>query len=102
VAIGKISIETTHRASCIYRPAAESRYGGLCVVFLFLVYLFIFPVRPIISKSTGPVFAKFSELVELRLYMTNMKLVFRSLKGRCCGNQFFLFLSTEQNGCRWM
>ena len=40
-------------------PAAESRHGGLHVLLLFLIYLTI-SVRPVISKSTGPIFAKFS------------------------------------------
>jgi len=53
------------------RPAAESRHGGLSVKFMVLaIYLFYFiiPVRPTISKSTGPISAKFSGLVELWLY----------------------------------
>ena len=41
-----------------------------------------------ISTSTGPIFAKFSLLVELWLRMNDLKLVFPSRKGRCHGNQF--------------
>jgi len=40
-------------------------------------------------------FTKFSALVELWLRMINLKLVFRSLKGRCHGKQFLLAFSTE-------
>jgi len=35
-------------------------------------------VRPVISKSTRPVFSKFSGLVELWLQMNNLKLFFDS------------------------
>jgi len=45
--------------------------------------------------TTGPIFAKFSEFVELWLEMNNLKLVFRSLNGRCHGNEFLSVLSTE-------
>jgi len=48
---------------------------------LFLSYLFLtIPVRPIISKSAGPIFSifgKFSRLVKLWLEMISLKLVFR-------------------------
>jgi len=37
---------------------------GLHVLLLFLVYFFTIPVGPITSKSTGPIVAKFSGLVE--------------------------------------
>jgi len=75
-----------------------------CFCFLFIYLLFfddLIPVRPIISKSTGPIFARFSGLVELGLYMINPKLVFRSLEGCCHGDHFCRFYS--QNwfaGCR--
>jgi len=50
-------------------PSTESTHGALYVLLLFLIsYLFFtIPVRPFISKSTGPIFAKFSCLVELWL-----------------------------------
>jgi len=34
------------------------------------------PVRPILSKSTGPIFAKFSGSVKLRLQLISLKLIF--------------------------
>ena len=40
---------------CLARSAAESRHGGLDVSLFFIVHLF----RPLISKLTGPIFAKF-------------------------------------------
>jgi len=56
-----------------------------CCCFLFLTI----PFRSIISKSTGPIFAKFARLVELWLYMINLKLgYFRSLKGRSVATNF--------------
>jgi len=42
-------------------------------------------------------FAKLSGLVELRLKMINLKLVFRYIKRRCHGNQFLLALSTKMS-----
>jgi len=45
-------------------------------------------------KIYGTDLTKFSGLVELRLQIVNLKLVFRSLKGRCHGNHF-LVSSTE-------
>jgi len=40
-------------------PAAENRYGGLHILLLLLIFLFLtIPVEPIIS--TGPTFAKLS------------------------------------------
>ena len=51
------------------------------------------PVRPIISKSTGPIFAKFSASGEL--CTIDLALGFLSLKERCHDNQFMLVLSTE-------
>ena len=60
--------------------------GGLmfCCCFFFSAL----SVRPIISTSTRPIFAAFAVLVELRLWMNDLKLVLRSLIGRCRGNQF--------------
>jgi len=48
-------------------PNSERRPVGYALL-LFLIYLFLtIYARPIISKSSGPIFAKFSELVELWL-----------------------------------
>jgi len=60
------------RAVGRYRDRDKALYGGLYVPLVLHIYLFIYfltiPVRPIIiSTSTGPIFAQFSELVELRL-----------------------------------
>jgi len=49
----------------------------------------------VISQSTGPIFARFSGLVEIYLQLISLKLVFRSGKGRCHGNQILLALSIE-------
>jgi len=57
--------------------------------YVLLLFLFsALSVRPIISTSTRPIFAAFAVLVELRLWMNDLKLVLRSLIGRCRGNQF--------------
>jgi len=51
-----------------------------CFCFLFIYFKTnvndSIPVRPIISKSMGHIFAKFSESVELLLSITSLKLVF--------------------------
>ena len=58
---------------------------------MFLIYLFLtIPVRPILSKSTGPIFVKFPRLALIE--MIDLKLVFRSLERSCHGNQFMLSL----------
>ena len=44
------------------------------------------------SISTGPIFAKFARMLELRLDMNDLNLVLRSLKGCYHGDQFFHFL----------
>jgi len=54
---------STECRSSLARPAAESRLGGCMFCFCFLfISLFIFnasiPVRSVISKSIGPIFAK--------------------------------------------
>jgi len=50
---------------------AESEHVGLYVMLLFHICLFLtIPVGPIISKSTTPVFRKFSGLVDYRLLGT--------------------------------
>jgi len=60
------------------------KHGGLHVLLLFLVCLFfvcLFILNDLCQTSyhritTGPIFAKFSEFVELWLEMNNLKLVF--------------------------
>jgi len=79
---------------CLARSAAESRHGGLDVSLFFLVHLF----RPLISKLTGPIFAKFSGFLRLWMGMFNRKSVFQSFRGSCHGNQI---LSVLVHGCRW-
>ena len=51
-------------------------------------------MRPIFSKSTGPILAILSGLVELLLHTANdeSEILFRCVNGRCHGNQFFLVL----------
>jgi len=99
-----------HAAVCVgkdylYQPAVKESNsplglreaeGGLmfCLRFLF-IYFFTISVRPIISTSTRPIFTKLVGLVELRLQINDLKLVFRSLRGRCRGNRFLLVLSTS-------
>jgi len=45
-------------------------------------------MRTIVPYRTGPIFTKFSGLVEWRMKMIYLIFVLRSLKGRCYGNQF--------------
>ena len=42
-------------------------------------------VRPVCSKSTGPIFAKYTQLVKLWMQLI---IVFRCFNGRCRGSQF--------------
>ena len=63
-----------------------------CLGFLFIFLGLTISVRPIISTLTRPICTKFAGLVELWLQTNYLNLVFRSLKGRCCGNQFSLLL----------
>jgi len=68
------------------------------VLLLFLINLFLpIPARQIISQSNGPIFAKFSGLVKLWLYDQPETSFFRSLKGRCHGNQLLLVV----HECLW-
>ena len=66
---------------------AKRRRGGLmfCCCFIFY-YILVISFRPIISASTGSIFAKFPGLVELWQQMNDLSYFFRSLKGRCRGN----------------
>ena len=57
---------------------------------LFVYFLTIY-VGPVISTSTRPIFTKFSGLVKLN----DLKYNFRSLGGRCHGNQSLLALFIE-------
>ena len=79
----------TNRLVC----SAPAQHGGLYVLLPFLI-----SVGPVISKSiyTRPIFARLSGLVELWLWMINLKLVLRSR------NQFLLGLSTQlDSGVIW-
>jgi len=62
-----------------------------CFCFLFLTIF----VRHIISKSTGPIFAKFVGLVEILVQIINLKLVFRTSRDVAMATNFCSFLSTE-------
>jgi len=70
----------------------------LCCCFFLYLFLTIL-VRPVISKSTGPIFAKFSGLVEHTAVDDQFEIsFFRFLNEPCHGNQI-LFVSVH--GCRW-
>jgi len=70
------------RVKLLAHSAFSRRLAYDLLRFLFLTI----PVRQIISSSTGPIV--FAELVELWLWMNDLKVAFRSLKVRHCGNQF--------------
>jgi len=53
---------------------------------MFLLFLYL--TRPIISERTGPIFTKFSVLVDVWVEVVNLTFVLRSLKRRCSGNHF--------------
>ena len=57
--------------------------------------LHIFPVRPIILKSTGPVLDKFAGLAMAVDHQAEINFSVAQVKGRCPGNQFLLVLSRE-------
>jgi len=50
-------------------------------MFLYFLNFFTISVRPIISTSTEPIFAKFAGLVELWLLMNDLRLVFFICEG---------------------
>ena len=94
-------------SSFIYRALTVIHYwpvqqlkSGLCSASVFhlfkkIFYLFLtICVKPSILTSTGLIFAKVLDLVELRLKTINRKLVFRSIMQRCHGNHL-LISSTE-------
>jgi len=84
-----------HRLIRVTQPARLLQHVRRAVCFA-AVYFLTTSVRPIISTSTGPIFARFTGLVELWLLMISQKVVFfRSLKGLCHGNRSLLALSTE-------
>jgi len=67
------------------RPAASkaglfSASVSLFLIYLFLLYLTI-SVRSVISTFIGLIFAKFPDLIELWLAMSNLELVFRFVMG---------------------
>jgi len=55
-------------------------------------------MRPIISEDIGPVFMKFSALVDKWMQIINLTFVLSSPQGRCYGNQFLE--QTVENRCR--
>jgi len=60
--------------------------GGLYVRF-FLMLLFSGPnFYPVILR---PIFTKFQQMIGIWAYIIEQTLLFRSLKGRCHGNQFY-------------
>jgi len=79
------------------RPVCCRAADGLMYSWWFLFCNDICHVRPIISKSTRPIFTKFSRLVELELWleMISLKWVFRSLKRRCRCSRFLLAISAH-------
>jgi len=90
--IGHTVADTKAYQFFTFRPPAlleaQARRAYVSLLF-FNIYLFIYClVRPIISTSTGPIFTEFAGLVELWLWVNDLKFPFRSLKGRCHGNQF--------------
>ena len=77
--------------STVNPPGSAARAGSCSACFLYTLYLFwTISVRSIISTATESIFTKFSGLVELWLQMNELKLVYRSLKGRYLGNHFFV------------
>jgi len=70
--ISTVYLYIVHRKSdsngvYLAHPAAQSIPAGYMFCFCFLFIIFTIPVTPIISKSTGPIFATFSESIELWL-----------------------------------
>ena len=80
---------------CFCLFISHVREGGLMFCLFRIFSIFNDSVRPTIAKSTGPIFAKFPGLVELRLPMIIVKLVSRSLKGHFHGNELLLALSAR-------
>jgi len=86
---GSISFRRRWGDIALFSPPG---YGPQAILLLFLIYLFLMiPARLVISKSTGPIFTKFSGLKVICLQMTNLKLVFRLYMGSCHGNRILLF-----------
>jgi len=80
------------------RQGLLSSAGCFCLKKLFAYLFLTISPKPLMSKSTGPIFAKYSGSVELRLRMISLKLVSRSPKGRCHSSRVLLVLV---HGCRW-
>ena len=74
-------------------PAAKSY--TFCFWFLFICLLLMNPVRPIMSKSTKLIFAKFSGFAEPWECTISLISVFWSIEWHCHGNQCLLVSSTE-------
>jgi len=76
-----------------FNPLGCCKQAGYIILMLFLVSLFLTVFfRQTSSTSTGTVFANFSDLVELYLFLY---ICFLSPMGRCRDNQFVLSFCAE-------
>jgi len=77
------------------RSISSNRPAGsvFCCCFLFSAIYF----RPIISTSTGPIFAKFAVLVKLWLWAVNLKCCFSIPQGTLPWQQGFVGFIHPQN-----
>ena len=67
--------------------------------FVTIAKNWLFP--PNISENTRPIFAKFSDMVDLWVQMINLTFILRSSKGRCYGNMLIFgpkMYSTDTTG----
>ena len=78
---------TLEKILIICPPAPLARGSCFAAVLFIFKNMSVTSVRPIISMSTRPTFTKYAGLVELWPWMNDLK-YFRSLNGRCRGNQF--------------
>ena len=77
--------------SSLAHPATECRLAGY-------TFCFCSCQTNIISKSAGPIFAKFSGLIELWVWMISRKFVFRSTKDVAMATNFCRFRSQAAGG----
>jgi len=91
-------LKLTHQGST--EPGAESdiQTRRQYVLLLFLIYSFLTIASDQLSQSTGPIFTKFSGLIQLWLQINDLKLIFRSLKGRCHATNFCWLRSQAASG----
>jgi len=82
--IRKNKINSFISPPALHEAQATTAYVLLMFYFFYYIALVI-SLRPIISTSKGLMFMKFAGVVEVWLYMNNLVLFLRSLKGRCCG-----------------